>query len=162
MCGGVAIRWQTIPESLRKQYGLAATKVGKEERVIRFDFNQPVPALPVEKNGELKIFLWGNRDDVSSRLPRTGWCRTESLSVGKWEHLFPEEVTILAFLGREKKAWFTIDGGIRGVTVLDEQERPHVYMLTQEGSQEYRMYTNHERMPVFIGDWAPLKQVKQT
>jgi hypothetical protein len=83
-------------------------------------------------------------------MPRTGWCRTESLEAGKWRWLAPELVDIPADFGLEKGVWFQINQGLRGVLVRDESERPHVYMLTQQASHYYQTMTRHERMPILI------------
>ena len=99
----------------------------------------------------LAIYPWGNRDDAASRLPRTGWCRLESLEAGHWGRLRPEPVDIPASLGLEKGVWFQIAEGIRGILVEDERGLPHVYMLTQPASHYYQVMTRHDRMPVLLG-----------
>jgi len=63
----------------------------------------------------------------------------------KW--LSPEKVIIPADFGLKKSVWFQVNEGMEGV-VRDEQERPHVYMLTQPASQTM---TRHERMPLLVG-----------
>jgi hypothetical protein len=35
--------------------------------------------------------------------------------------------------------------------VRDEQQRPHVYMLTRAASDGYQKLTAHDRMPLLIG-----------
>ena len=37
------------------------------------------------------------------------------------------------------------------MVVQDEQQRPHVYMLTTVASVYYQHMTRHERMPVLVG-----------
>jgi hypothetical protein len=104
--------------------------------------------------------VWGNRDDRTSRLPRTGWCRLESFEEGKWNHLQPESVDIPALMGVERGVWFSIDGGMKGFLVHDEQNNMHIYMLTQQATPEYEAHTHHARMPVFTGHWTALKVTK--
>ena len=60
-------------------------------------------------------------------------------------------VIIPADFGVEKKTWFEIEEGLEGVVVLDEQKRPHVYVLTQEASPSYEKLTAHDRMPLLVG-----------
>jgi hypothetical protein len=107
--------------------------------------------LPVLHAGQLRIYEWGNRGNKDSKLPRTGWCRNESLQAGKWRWLQPELVEIPANFGLEKGVWFHITEGLQGVVVNDEQHRPHVYMLTQEASHYYATMTKHDRMPLLVG-----------
>lgn len=113
-------------------------------------FPDPVVQLPVEWDGQVVILEWGNRGNKASRLPRTGWCREESLKAGKWRWLEPEPVVIPANFGLEKGVWFLINEGVRGVVVHDEQRRPHVYMLTTHASTHYQNMTRHDRMPVLV------------
>ena len=51
---------------------------------LHFMYTDPVVQLPVIHHGEIEIYEWGNRGNKESRLPRTGWCRQESLEAGKW------------------------------------------------------------------------------
>jgi len=67
----------------------------------------------------------------------------------KW--LSPEKVTIPVDFGLEKSVWFQVNEGMEGVVMRDEQERPHVYMLTQPASPYYQTMTRHERMPLLVG-----------
>ena len=62
----------------------------------------------------------------------------------------PERVIIPANFGLEKGVWFPIEQGIRGIVVRDEQQRPHVYMLTQKASESYLAMTKHDRAPVLV------------
>ena len=150
MCGGIAVRWRTVSKELTEQFGLVTTKIGTEERVLHFSFRDPLPRLPAYYQGKLGIYLWGNRDDKESHLPKTGWCKVESLEAGKWDRLHPESVEIPAIMGREEGVWFPIEKGMKGILVKDEREVPHVFMLTQTATPEYLLMTKHERMPVFL------------
>jgi hypothetical protein len=154
MCKGISILKTRIRQELFEKYHLADRvhrrgDSGEEE--LHFMFPDPTVYLPVEQDGQLVLMEWGNRGNKESKLPRTGWCRQESLEAGKWRWLHPEPVVIPADYGLEKGVWFLIDEGIRGVVVLDEQERPHVYMLTTAASVYYQNMTRHERMPVLVG-----------
>lgn len=152
MCFGIALPIDALPEELvqQHQHRLVLREPGAS-RELRFLFRDPQAELPAWHGNRLAIYPWGNRDNAASRLPRTGWCRLESLEAGNWRHLRPEPVDIPAFLGLEKGVWFQIVEGIRGILVEDEQGRPHVYMLTQPASHYYQIMTRHDRMPVLLG-----------
>jgi hypothetical protein len=154
MCGGIALNRRDIPEELITKHHLTSriTKRSEEsEEEIQFLFRDTTPLLPVWLNTTLSLVLWGNRDKKHSRLPRTGWARKESIEEGKWQYLQPEDIEIPAAFGLEKGVWFQIAEGMKGILVHDEDEHPHVYMLTQPASHYYQTMTRHTRMPVFIG-----------
>lgn len=153
MCKGISILKARLKQELFEMYELAGRVTSRgegDELELHFMFPDPVVQLPVEHDGQLQIYEWGNRGNKDSKLPRTGWCRQESLEAGKWRWLKPEPVVIPADYGLEKGVWFHIDQGIRGVVVHDEGEQPHVYMLTTEASVYYANMTRHERMPVLV------------
>src|SRR5438874_11646191 len=134
MCAGIAVERRAIPDALVEKYRLGdrlVTRKAGVEPEIHFLFRAPKALLPVWIGNQLEIVEWGNRDNKLSRLPKTGWCRTESLEKGVWQHLRPESVEIPACYGLEKGVWFQIAEGLRGILVRDEKTMPHVYMLTQ-------------------------------
>jgi hypothetical protein len=152
MCFGIALPIEALPEELVEQHShRVAVREPEASRELRFTYRDPKAELPVWHDNRLEILAWGNRDDRESRLPRTGWCRQESLEAGRWSWLQPEMVEIPAALGLEKGVWFLIVEGIRGVLVHDERAQPHVYMLTQPASHYYEIMTRHDRMPVLLG-----------
>jgi hypothetical protein len=59
-------------------------------------------------------------------------------------------VEIPVSFGLEKGVWFQINQGIQGVLVHDEEEMPHVYMLTQSATHYYKIMTRHGRMPMLL------------
>ena len=151
MCKGISILKARLTLELFERYELAsrvAARGGEPE--LHFIYTDRVVALPVFRDGQIEIIEWGSRGNKASKLPRTGWCKTESLEAGKWQWLEPQRVEILADFGLEKGVWFQVVQGIHGVVVHDEQERPHVYMLTKPASHYYEMMTKHNRMPVLI------------
>jgi hypothetical protein len=121
----------------------------EDQQELHFMFTDPVVELPVMHAGQLTIVEWGNRSR-KGKLPPGGWCRTDSLEAGKWRWLKPELIEIPADFGLEKAVWFHIEQGLRGILVHDEQEQPHVYMLTKDASHYYATMTKHDRMPVLI------------
>ena len=152
MCFGIALPIDALTEELVQQHQhRIAVREPDASRELRFTSRDPRAELPIWHNNQSAIILWGNRDDTASRLPRTGWCRRESLEAGRWSRLRPEPVEIPAALGLEKGVWFAIPEGIRGILVHDERGRPHVYMLTQPASHYYQIMTRHDRMPVLLG-----------
>jgi hypothetical protein len=152
MCKGISVLRARIQQELYDEYLLEqrlAERGGETE--LRFMYTDKVVVLPVLHAGQHRIYEWGNRGNKESKLPRTGWCRNESLQAGKWRWLQPEPVEIPANLGLEKGVWFHITEGLRGIVVNDEQHRPHVYMLTQAASHYYATMTKHDRMPLLVG-----------
>ena len=154
MCKGISILKARLRQELFEQYELAQRITQRGDATqpeLHFMYTDPVVQLPVMHDGQMVIYEWGNRGNKESKLPRTGWCRNESLEAGKWRWLSPEPVEIPADFGLEKGVWFQINQGMRGIVVRDEIELPHVYMLTQQASHYYQTMTKHERMPILIG-----------
>ena len=152
MCKGISILKARLKQELFDQYELEHRVTARgEQPELHFMYTDPVVELPVIRDGQLVIYEWGNRGNKESRLPRTGWCRNESLEGGKWRWLKPELVEIPADFGLEKGVWFQIVQGIKGVVVEDEREQPHVYMLTNPASHYFATMTKHDRMPALIG-----------
>ncbi len=147
MCGGVGFRIKNIPErELKKYYSPELIKRFKTTGKIESFFWQKEAVLPVAgKDGE-QLILWGNNDE-NVKLPKTGWAREESLKQGKWDYLHPETVKIPIERGYEKKTWFEIPGGTKGV-VVKKGEASRVYMITKEASEEYKKQTGHDREPL--------------
>ena len=153
MCAGIAISGRDLPVNLVEQHSLHDRVVVRQEgaeREFRFLYRDPRPLLPAWHGEHLCILTWGNRSR-RSQLPRTGWVRLEDLEAGHWSQMRPEVVDIPASFGLDKGVWFQVREGIRGILVLDEQNQPHIYMLTEPASHYYNVMTRHDRMPVFIG-----------
>ena len=111
MCGGVGFRVKNIPdEELKKYYSPEyIEKIKKTGRGESFFWLRDA-VLPIKVNGKTQLKLWGNKDE-DVRLPSTGWARVESLEMGKWDYLSPEEVDIIIESGYEKKVWFDMPNG---------------------------------------------------
>lgn len=158
MCGGIRFSYAaTLDSALEQVYTAEQLAQFQRTGVVETFFWQAHPILPVLRSGTLELLDWGNRDDTI-RLPKTGWVRTESLHEGKWDYLHPREVVIPALAGVEKKVWFPIEHGLRGIIVQrDATER--VYMLTLPPTEQYRSLTGHDRMPILIDqdDIRPLE-----
>jgi hypothetical protein len=147
MCRGISVLKNRIRQELYEEYELSRFlhKRGECEE-LWFDFAERVQTvlLPVICDGQLLIRQWGNRSGAG-KLPKTGWCKQESLTAGKWRWLEPQPVEIPADFGLEKGIWFGVTQGMRGILVHD-----HVYMLTEPASHYYEVMTRHDRMPVLI------------
>jgi len=157
VCRAISILKSRINLELLEEYELRRRirqRSNEAEEEIVFDFadREASPELPVIHDGQVKIYEWGNRGGRAPKLPKTGWCRQESLQAGKWRWLSPEQVVIPAQFGLEKGVWFSITQGIEGIVVQDQSDRPHVYMLTQNASTYYQNMTKHDRMPVLMGE----------
>ena len=151
MCQGVSILLSRIAEETIERYRLNSRIIsrGGECKELHFMHTERQRALPVYHAGQLVICEWGN-GNTRAKLPRSGWCAAESLDSGKWRWLEPEPIEIPADFGFEKGVWYQITQGIRGILVRDEQDKPHVYMLTTPASHYYQIMTRCSRMPVLI------------
>lgn len=149
MCGGVGFKVKNIPEGeLRKYYSPELVKRFKTGGRIESFFWQKNAVLPVNVNTKkgIQLKLWGNKDE-SVKLPKTGWAREESLAAGKWDYLHPEPVDLPVDSGYEKKTWFDLPQGTKGILVRREGDE-RVYMITKEAGEEYKKETGHGREPL--------------
>ena len=103
---------------------------------IKIAFAAKDPLLPVHYRGKNRLFKWGNKR--LEKLPRTGYCKTESLKAGKWQWL-------------TNGVWFHIRQGISGVTIKSPQQQTlHCYMLTKPSTHYFKIMTGSDRMPVLV------------
>jgi len=149
MCGGVGFKIKNISEEeLRKYYSPELIRRFKTTDRIESFFWRKDAVLPVATKHGTELLPWGNKDQ-DLKLPLTGWAKQESLELGKWNYLKPEIVDIPVEAGYEKKTWFDLPDGTKGVVVKkDNQER--VYMITKTADEEYKKQTGHDREP--LGD----------
>jgi hypothetical protein len=147
MCGGVGFKIKNISDNeLKKYYSPELIKRFKTTGRIESFFWYKDAVLPVQSEKETQLLFWGNKDD-NIKLPKTGWAKEESLREGKWNYMHPKLVNIPIEAGYEKKTWFNMPQGTKGVVVKrDDNER--VYMVTKDASEEYRQQTGHDREPV--------------
>ena len=120
------------------------------ETELRFSYGHSKPLIPAVLDGQLDCYEWGNRDRTDTRLPKTAWCRQESLQTGKWAKLSPKFVRIPALYGMENGHWFKFEQSLEGILVHDEGGQPHVYMVTEEASDWYRYKLGNKRMPRLV------------
>ncbi len=148
MCGGVRFKTKNISDDeLKKYFSPELIKRFKDEGRIESFFWHKTPVLPIKRKGEknIQLKIWGNKAD-ELKLPKTGWSKEESLAQGKWNYLHPEPVDILVDSGYEKKVWFDLPEGTKGIVVKKGDEE-RVYMITKEASEKYRNETGHDREP---------------
>ncbi len=140
-----AIRFDIKECSEEQLHRIAHLCKGDEVRIYQ---KSRLPLLPIEQNGETQLLPWGSQ---KGELPKTGLCRIEALQQGKWRQLNPVEVPIPASSALCNGVWFHVQRAIQGILVYDEEEQPHVYMLTQPSTHYFRTMTGAERMPVLLG-----------
>jgi len=124
---------------------LAPFRTGNE---LRMNVRSPQAVLPIQDNGVNHLICWGNK--THSRLPKTGFCKKESLESGRWRWLNPKPVKILAAFGQTNGVWYQVREGIHGILVYDDLGIPHCFMLTQPSTHYFKTMTGNERMPALI------------
>lgn len=149
MCGGIIANLNKIPRSELSKY-YSQEEIAKIKASGRFQsfFWDKQPILPIEDSGEVKLVDWGNRDKQVS-LPQTGWAKQESVESGKWNHLKPTNIKIVADQGYEKGALFDFQDGARGILVRNKNHTK-AYMITQSADEAYKKSTGHDRMPIGV------------
>ncbi len=148
MCAAIGMAYDADYEALLQSYLSAEQwKTCADTNEIIFRYWDPIPILPVRRDGAIAFVQWGNRSKEPG-LPPTGWARLESLEQNKWDYLHPSVVRIPAMRGYEKGTWFVIQGDIRGI-LIQYKTRQCVYMITQEATISYQTLTGHTRMPRF-------------
>lgn len=147
MCGGVGFKIKNIPDrELKKYYSSEILKRFKSADRIESFFWRDNPVLPVKTKSGLQLRLWGNKN-VNLKLPKTGWAKAESLKEGRWDYMRPEIVDIPIDSGYEKKVWFDMPEGTKGIIVKHGEEE-RVYMVTKEADFRYKQETKHDREPL--------------
>jgi hypothetical protein len=122
---------------------------GQGEPEYRFHYHERFPCLPVWHEGQLLLARWGNGTGLSAALPRCGWTWEESLTE-KWAQMERVEVVIPARLGFMNGVWYPIFEGVQGLFVMDEQDRPVVYVVVRAATHYYQVMTRAMWMPVLV------------
>lgn len=147
MCGGVGFKIKNIPKKeLLKYYSKEQIRDAKKNGELEVFYWNDNAVLPVADSDGTGLVLWGNKDK-NIKLPKTGWARIESLEQGKWDYLSPEQVDIDIMRGYEKKVWFSMADGAKGILVEKDGVK-RIYMITKEASKEYEKKTGHLREPI--------------
>ena len=115
---------------------------------VRVSFMKSGALLPVHYNGENTLVMWGNKGEL--KVPRTGYCRVESLDAGKWQWLSPKRATVVASSALVNGVWFQVRQGIESVLVRDASGVTHCYILTQPSTHYFKVMTGSLRMPMLV------------
>lgn len=147
MCAGISFPIDKInPVELDQFFTRQEFEKQRRGDMVETFFWQAKPFLPVEENGLVHLYHWGNRE-ISAALPKTGWAKIESLRDGLWDKFNPRKVLVPSAWGCEKKKWFKTPAGVAAVKVR-YGEIVRVYLLTQKATLDFIDYTGHDRMPV--------------
>lgn len=147
MCGGVGFSIKNISEAeLTRYYSPEILqRLQAEGRAESFFWREPA-VLPVKTRNGVQLKIWGNKSK-ELKLPQTGWAKAESLAAGKWDHLHPEPADIPIDAGYEKKVWFDMPAGTKGIVVKKGGDE-RIYMITETADEEYLRETGHTRQPL--------------
>jgi hypothetical protein len=150
MCTAVALPFADLPdEPLPFELASRVHTRGDGTREVRFKWIDPMPLLPVRWRGRVRLIEWGNRASAS-KLPKTGWTWQATIDGGGWLGLDVEPAEVVCSHGYEKGVWFAVRQGIHALVAVDEQEKPHVYVVCAPANRYYQAMTKCERMPVLV------------
>jgi len=106
MCAGLSFHVDNLNRrELSRVYTPEEWQKQRRGDQVQVFFWQKRPYLPVEENGLIHLYDWGNRERAL-KLPKTGWAKIESLQEGRWDWLSPTKVKIPSLMGCEKRKWF--------------------------------------------------------
>lgn len=147
MCAGIQFSIDKIkPTELDRYFLPGELEKQRVSDFVQVFFWQDRPFLPIEEDGQVHLYDWGNRE-AGLKMPKTGWARVETVQDGRWDYLSPQIVKIVCDKGYEKKKWFKTPTGLKAIKVkLYNVTR--VYLLTTKADQEYLKITGHDRMPI--------------
>jgi len=120
-------------------------------------FNKANAVLPVKlKNGEVKLVIWGRRENEISEMPLGGWARLKNIKEeqhSKWHMYLPKPVKIPVdkFMEKDfegKACWYEVTKGkcIQGLLARLENEF-RIYIITIDPDD---LMNNHYRWPHII------------
>lgn len=143
MCQAIRFSKNEFPEETLQKHHLQI--IADELRIYYASSNA---WLPILLHGENRLVKWGNTKNF--KLPKTGFCKKESLEAGKWQWLNPVPIAILASSALVNGIWFQVRQGIQGVLLTSESGTQHGYIVTQPATHYFKTMTGAERMPVLI------------
>jgi len=147
MCAGLSFHIDNInPKELLRFFTPEEFDKQRKGDTVQTFFWQHRPFLPIEEEGEVHLYDWGNRDKAI-KLPKTGWAKIESVRDGRWDWLSPKIVKVPSTAGYEKRKWFKTPEGVQAVKVR-YHNLTRVYLLTTKADQEFMKKINHDRQPV--------------
>ena len=141
MCN--AIKFDRFEFSDEELQAVSLKVLGEE---VKVSFTDSLPYLPVFYQGRNQLVFWGNKK--TTKFPRTGFCRKESLLAGKWSFLRPKKVLVLASSALVNGVWFQVRKGIEAVLITDSNYKMYCYILTQDSTHYFKIMTGSDRMPV--------------
>lgn len=100
------------------------------------------PMLLIKAHGGNRLVFWGNSEYFH--------CKKESLTTGKWSHMKPELVEIVANRAQTHGTWFQVKEGIRGI-LINTRGVEQCFILTEPSTHYFKTMTHAERMAVLIG-----------
>jgi len=151
---GISLSRCHIPEVTIQQHQLTERIVRRSkesDEEVLFVQQHDSPILPVWVHGQLRVLPWGNQRK-NSKLPKTHWCREESLIAGNWGWLHPIEVEIPAIYGWDNGVWYVIRQGIRGILINEHRGASIVYPISKPATHYYQVMVRNRRMPAFVGE----------
>ncbi|MBD3330053.1 hypothetical protein GF354_00820 [Candidatus Peregrinibacteria bacterium] len=142
MCTSIRFSRYEFRDSELDSYGLSPS--GDQVRVSIYAAK---PVLPIFYRGKNIFVEWGNKRDM--RLPRTGFCRMDSLKAGKWRWFEPEKVKVVASFAMVNGVWFQVREGISAILVSGFGKKK-CFILTEPSTRYFKIMTGSLRMPVMI------------
>lgn len=110
--------------------------------------NDKYSFLPVYLTGNVDLVKWGIK--VPKSIFPIRFCKIESLNEGKWQWLFPKQVSIPVSFALCKGVWFQVRQGISGIFVENIRGERCVFVLTKPSTHYFEVMTGSKRMPVLI------------
>lgn len=144
---------------------------------VKVSFSEKNALLPVHYRGRNLLVRWGSRGEFGDGfrvkaggegekrlfLPRTGFCKIESLEKGLWSWLRPQKCIILASSALVNGVWFQVRRGIEAVVVeggnlnsgfsaggSSSRGDLHCYILTTPSTHYFKVMTGALRMPLLL------------
>jgi len=146
MCAGISFHIDNIdPHELDHFFTPEEYQKQRKGDLIETFYWQKKPFLPVEEDGVVHLYEWGNRD-VGVKMPKTGWAKIESIQDGLWDWLSPKKVIIPISFGHEKRKWFKTPRGLTGIKVRFHN-LTRVYLITAKADLTFISKIGHDRMP---------------
>jgi hypothetical protein len=153
MLSGVSLALSEVPLEIIAQNNLAKRiRERGGEREVEFLFRDAPRLLPVWCEGRLHVVTWGNRRGESRILPYTCWTHLATVESSGWAAFQTKAVIIPASLGLDKKVWFRIHQGVRGLLAKDERGVPRVYVVCEPSTRYYQVMTRSRWMPALVGE----------
>lgn len=142
MCSELRIPLNEVPDAFQDQMQCF-------KRPTHYSIHAKAQRAPllIEHNGHYELVNWGNQNNP--QLPRTGYCKEESILGGKWRYHRPRKVRIIASAGWTRGVWYQIRSGLEGILIEKNGEK-FCFLMTKPATHYFKIMTGAERMPVLI------------